>query len=120
MEIETKAIMSVTEANQNFSKAAKAAEQNGQIVIFKNNRPKYILVDLDTSEYVDIDRDSMAEAVKKTAAAGLEAANGEVPAALPRRKSAALRKVSADRKSTFTEKTKVDPADLLEWVKKYR
>ena len=46
MTIDTNTIVSVTEANQNFSRVTRIAETNGQAVIFKNNRPKYMLVDL--------------------------------------------------------------------------
>ena len=45
MTIDTKTIVSVTEANQNFSRVTRIAEKNGQAVIFKNNKPKYMLVD---------------------------------------------------------------------------
>lgn len=49
MTIDTNTIVSVTDANQNFSRVTRIAEKNGQAVIFKNNRPKYMLVDLDNS-----------------------------------------------------------------------
>ena len=39
MTIDTKTIVSVTEANQNFSRVTRIAEKNGQAVIFKNNKP---------------------------------------------------------------------------------
>ena len=53
MTIDTKTIVSVTEANQNFSRVTRIAEKNGQAVIFKNNKPKYMLVDLDVSPMTD-------------------------------------------------------------------
>ena len=53
MTIDTKTIVSVTEANQNFSRVTRIAEKNGQVVIFKNNKPKYMLVDLDVSPMID-------------------------------------------------------------------
>ena len=40
MTIDTNTIVSVTEANQNFSRVTRIAEKSGQAVIFKNNRPK--------------------------------------------------------------------------------
>lgn len=49
MNIDTKTIVSVTEANQNFSRVTRIAEKNGQAIIFKNNRPKYMLIDLENS-----------------------------------------------------------------------
>ena len=42
MTIDTKTIVSVTEANQNFSRVTRIAEKNGQAVIFKNNKPAQI------------------------------------------------------------------------------
>ena len=53
MTIDTNTIVSVTEANQNFSRVTRIAETNGQAVIFKNNRPKFLLIDLDASPLVD-------------------------------------------------------------------
>ena len=54
MTIDTNAIVSMTEANQNFSQDTRIAEQKGQAVIFKNNRPKYLLLDLDNAPLLDI------------------------------------------------------------------
>ena len=49
MMINTNAIVSMTEANQNFSRVTRIADANGQAVVFKNNRPKYLLIDMDRS-----------------------------------------------------------------------
>ena len=57
MTIDTNAIVSVTEANQNFSRVTRIAEKSGQAVIFKNNRPKYLLIDLDASPVIDLTDD---------------------------------------------------------------
>ena len=54
MTIDTNAIVSMTEANQNFSRVTRIAEQKWQAVIFKNNRPKYLLLDLDNAPLLDI------------------------------------------------------------------
>ena len=48
MNINSEAIVSITEANQNFSRVTRIADKNGEAVIFKNNRPKYRLIDLDS------------------------------------------------------------------------
>ena len=42
MRIDSETITTMTEANQNFSKVAKVAENNGKAVIFKNNKPKFL------------------------------------------------------------------------------
>ena len=57
MNINTETITTMTEANQNFSKVAKVAESNGQAVIFKNNKPKFLLIDIDSNSYFDITDD---------------------------------------------------------------
>ncbi|MBE7027555.1 MAG: type II toxin-antitoxin system Phd/YefM family antitoxin [Ruminococcaceae bacterium] len=57
MNINTETITTMTEVNQNFSKVAKVAENNGQAVIFKNNKPKFLLIDVDSNSYFDITDD---------------------------------------------------------------
>ena len=47
MKIDTDLIVSVSEANQNFSRVTRIADTMGEAVIFKNNRPKYLLIDLE-------------------------------------------------------------------------
>ena len=54
MTIDTSAIVSATEANQNFSRVARMAEKKGRVVIFKNNRPKLLVIDLDTEPQIDM------------------------------------------------------------------
>lgn len=39
--------MSVTEANQNFNKVARNAHKFGDTVIFKRNKPAYVLFDVE-------------------------------------------------------------------------
>ena len=63
MTIDTKTIVSVTEANQNFSRVTQKEEKNGQAVIFKNNKPKYMLVDLDVSPMIDMTDDEKIDVV---------------------------------------------------------
>ena len=57
MMINTNAIVSMTEANQNFSRVTRIADANGQAVIFKNNRPKYLLIDMDRSPLLEMTDD---------------------------------------------------------------
>lgn len=63
MTINTNTIISVSEANQNFSKAIRIAEKNGQAIIFKNNRPKYILLDLDSNPPIEMSDDEKIDFV---------------------------------------------------------
>ena len=63
MQINTDAIVSVTEAYQNFSRVTQIAEKNGQAVIFKNNRPKYMVIDLENSPMLDLTDDEKIDIV---------------------------------------------------------
>ena len=45
MIIDTKSIVSITEANQNFSKVARLVDELGSAVIMKNNVPKYLVIE---------------------------------------------------------------------------
>lgn len=63
MQIDTNTIVSVTEANQNFSRVTRIAEKNGQAVIFKNNRPKYMVIDLESSPVLELTDDEKIDIV---------------------------------------------------------
>ncbi|MBQ6926871.1 MAG: type II toxin-antitoxin system Phd/YefM family antitoxin [Oscillospiraceae bacterium] len=63
MTIDSNAIVSATEANQNFSKVARMAEKKGRVVVFKNNRPKLLVIDLDTEPQIDMTEDEKLEFV---------------------------------------------------------
>ena len=63
MRIDTNAIGSVSEANQNFSRVARIADAQGQAVIFQNNRPKYLLVDVEATPYFDMTDDEKIDII---------------------------------------------------------
>ena len=63
MMIDTNAIVSVSEANQNFSRVTRIADAQGQAVIFKNNKPKYLLVDVENSPYFDLTDDEKIDVI---------------------------------------------------------
>ncbi len=63
MQIDTNTIVSVTEANQNFSRVTRIAEKNGRAVIFKNNRPKYMVIDLESSSMLELTDDEKIDIV---------------------------------------------------------
>lgn len=65
MLMNTNQILSMTEANQNFSKATRVAEQYGSAVIFKNNKPKYMVVDLTVNPLIDLTDDEKIDIVAK-------------------------------------------------------
>ena len=50
MTIDTNAMFSITEANQNFSKIARRVDETGSAVILKNNMPRYLVIDFSKAE----------------------------------------------------------------------
>ena len=65
MYIDTNKIVTMTAANQNFSAVARQTDRDGKSVIFKNNRPKYILIDLDDGGYLNLTEDERIDVVAK-------------------------------------------------------
>ena len=65
MNIDTNTITTMTEANQNFTKVARVAESNGQAVIFKNNKPKFLLIDVDSNNYFELTDDEKIDIAAK-------------------------------------------------------
>lgn len=62
MNINTNTLVSITEANQNFSRVARLVDENGVAVILKNNVPRYLVVEFGQaeSEQTVSDEDVMA------------------------------------------------------------
>lgn len=50
MNINTKNLVSITEANQNFSRVARMVDENGSVVILKNNTPRYLVIEFNAAE----------------------------------------------------------------------
>ncbi len=50
MMIDTQALVSMTEANQNFSKVTRLVDERGAAVILKNNVPRYLVIDFSQAE----------------------------------------------------------------------
>ena len=63
MNIDTGSIVTLTEANRDFSKIVKLAEKKGHIVIFENNRPKLMVIDLDTEPQIEMTEDEKIDFV---------------------------------------------------------
>jgi antitoxin Phd len=55
MKIDTNTMVSITEANQNFSKVARLVDKHGTAVILKNNVPRYLVID-----FSKVENDSVA------------------------------------------------------------
>ena len=56
MQINMNNLVSITEANQNFSRVAKMVDANGAAVILKNNTPRYVIM-----EYSQFENEEFAD-----------------------------------------------------------
>ena len=63
MTVDTNTLVAMTEANQNFSRVTRIADAQGQAVIFKNNKPKYLLVDIESTPYFDMTDDEKIDVI---------------------------------------------------------
>lgn len=54
MLVNTKDMISLTEANQNFSKVARKVDEKGSVLIMKNNNPAYVVIDFKRIEELQI------------------------------------------------------------------
>lgn len=50
MNVNTNNLVSITDANQNFSRVARMVDENGSVVILKNNTPRYLLIEFEKAE----------------------------------------------------------------------
>ena len=65
MTIDTNNLVSITEANQNFSKVARLVDEKGAAVILKNNVPRYILMEFSEAEKMQAAADEDVETISK-------------------------------------------------------
>ena len=66
MYIDTDTIFSMTQANQNFSAVARSVDRNGEAVVFKNNKPKYIVIDMENNDFLlDLSEDEKFDIVTR-------------------------------------------------------
>ncbi|MBE6699862.1 MAG: type II toxin-antitoxin system Phd/YefM family antitoxin [Ruminococcaceae bacterium] len=63
MNIDTRKIVSISEANQNFSRIARMVDKQGELYIFKNNKPKYKLVDIENDATIEMTDDEKIDFV---------------------------------------------------------
>ena len=63
MNINISQIVSISEANQNFSKVARTVDKTGEVYIFKNNKPKYRLIDIENSNEIEMSDDEKIDFV---------------------------------------------------------
>ena len=65
MTIDTNAMISISEANQNFSKVARLVDEMGSAVILKNNVPRYIVLDFSKADQDRVAADEDVLAISK-------------------------------------------------------
>ncbi len=65
MNINTKNFVSITEANQNFSRVARLVDENGAVIILKNNVPRYLIVEFEQAEQEQLAADEDVLSISK-------------------------------------------------------
>ena len=65
MKIDTNTMVSITEANQNFSKVARLVDEQGTAVILKNNVPRYLVIDFSKAENDSVASDEDIMSISK-------------------------------------------------------
>ena len=66
MNVNLKNLVSISEANQNFSKVARMVDENGAAVILKNNAPRYVLIDYGKLQAdVEADNETLEDAATR-------------------------------------------------------
>ena len=74
MNVNTNNLVSITEANQNFSRVARMVDENGSVVILKNNSPRYLLIEFEKAEKEQLaDNEDLLAVSKRLIAKNLEA-----------------------------------------------
>lgn len=65
MKINTNNLISITEANQNFSKVARLVDESGSVVILKNNVPRYLVMEFSSAEQEQLANDEDVMSISK-------------------------------------------------------
>ncbi len=65
MNVNTKSLVSITEANQNFSKVARLVDETGSAIILKNNVPRYLIIEFSQAENEQLASDEDVLAISK-------------------------------------------------------
>ena len=67
MLVDTETLVAITEANQNFSKVVRTVDEKGMAVILKNNNPKYILLNFNEYDEIQMLKAERAKKIAETA-----------------------------------------------------
>lgn len=65
METNKNQMISMSEANHNFSKVEKIADEYGRAVIFENEKPKYVIVNIEKSPIFELSDDEKIDVSAK-------------------------------------------------------
>lgn len=63
MMIDMEQIVTINEANQNFFRAARIADEHGEALLVQGNRPKYKLVNLELEPDLELTDDEKIEII---------------------------------------------------------
>ena len=78
MLIDSGSMVTMTEANQNFSRVARKVDETGSAVVFKNNKPRYLIIDFNLAGEPETADDSEVMAASKALIARNRAAYEEL------------------------------------------
>ncbi|SET03011.1 type II toxin-antitoxin system Phd/YefM family antitoxin [Anaerobranca gottschalkii] len=65
MKIDINNLVSISEANQNFSKVARMVDERGAAIILKNNAPRYVLIEYSQLTKVETAKDEEVHEVAR-------------------------------------------------------
>lgn len=64
MKLRIKQLVSLKEANQNFSRVARKVDEEGYVLLLRNNKPAYLVFAYDENDLSD-DNESLLEALHR-------------------------------------------------------
>ena len=65
MHMSERQVVSITEANQNFSAVARKVDERKKVVVFKNNQPKYVVYSIEEAPMELTDDEKIDIAAKR-------------------------------------------------------
>ena len=65
MNMSERQVISITEANQNFSAVARKVDERKKVVVFKNNQPKYVVYSIEEAPMELTDDEKIDVAAKR-------------------------------------------------------
>ena len=68
MNMSDRQVVSITEANQNFSAVARKVDERKKVVVFKNNQPKYVVYSIEAAPMELTDDEKIDIAAKRVLA----------------------------------------------------